>query len=272
MWRISRLLARLWNPRAEGASKLRHPDTELSEKRRLQLRELEGRIGHHFRDPNLLDRALTHKSYLYSGPGSSSASRLRDYEALEFLGDSILGFIISEYLVRTFPDRSEGELSKLKSFLVSTGQLFDLSRSLELGDFLHLSYGEEKSGGRKKKAILADLFESLTAAIYLDGGLEPTRAFVLGQFQGWFEKIARRALEFRDYKSTLQETLHLKGLPEPSYRVVTEVGPDHRKQFVVAVEVQDFCLGQASGMSKKEAEQQAARLAMEKLGELDLAD
>lgn len=230
------------------------------------LRDLEHRLGHHFTQAALLERALTHSSFAHEvGVSGQRGLPPRDYEGLEFLGDAILDFVVSEFLFRTYPSRSEGELSKMRAFLVSANHLSTISQKLDLGAFSRLSHGEEKTGGRMKKAILADLFESVVAAIHLDGGLEPARRFILKQFGPSLTRIAEKRLDFRDYKSLLQEELHKRRLPEPSYRVINEFGPDHEKEFVVELHVQDQFLARASGRSKKEAQQKAAEQAVEGL-------
>ncbi len=232
------------------------------------LQELERLLDYSFKDPALLERALTHSSFAYEVKSGLEGEVAEDYESMEFLGDTILGFLISEHLFLSHPSRSEGELSKIRSFLVSATHLATLSEKLNLGAFLRLGHGEEKTGGRGKKALLADLFESLIAAIYLDGGLEPTRRFVFSQFSSRLEEIAGEQLDFQDSKSLLQEQLHARGFTEPTYRVVEELGPDHSKQFVVEVHIDDKLLGQASGRSKKEAQQRAAAKALEGLEDL----
>ena len=232
------------------------------------LQELQRRLDYSFKDPALLERALTHSSFAYEMRSGLEGEVSGDYESMEFLGDTILGFLISEHLFLNHPSRSEGELSKIRSFLVSANHLASLSQELDLGAFLKLGHGEEKTGGRKKKALLADLFESLIAAIYLDGGFEPTRRFIFSQFSSRLEEIAEEQLDFQDRKSLLQEELHARGFTEPTYHVVEELGPDHSKQFVVAVHVEDKLLAQASGKSKKEAQQRAAAKALEGLEDL----
>ena len=234
----------------------------------MDLQELEARLGYSFTDSQLLERALTHTSFAYENKSAITGEASEDYEALEFLGDAILSFLISDYLLRALPSQNEGALSKIRSFLVSTNQLASLSRELDLGAFLRLGRGEEKTGGRHKKALLADLFESLIAAIFLDGGLEPTRRFVLSRFQSRLENIQEEQLDFQDRKSLLQERLHSRGLSEPDYRVIDELGPDHKKEFVVEVYIQDRFLARASGGSKKEAQQRAADKALERLDEV----
>jgi len=232
------------------------------------LQELQKRLDYSFKDSALLERALTHSSFAYEMRSGLEGDISEDYESMEFLGDAILGFLISEHLFLSHPSRSEGELSKIRSFLVSANQLASLSQELDLGAFLKLGHGEEKTGGRKKKALLADLFESLIAAIYLDGGLEPTRHFVFSRFSSRLEEIAQEQLDFQDRKSLLQEQLHARGFTEPTYRVVEELGPDHSKQFVVEVHIGDKILAQAGGKSKKEAQQRAAGKALEGLEDL----
>lgn len=233
----------------------------------MDLQELEARLGYSFTNPQLLERALTHTSFAYEHKSTVTGEASEDYEALEFLGDSILSFLISDYLFQANPSQTEGELSKIRSFLVSANQLASLSRELDLGAFLRLGHGEEKTGGRQKKALLADLFESIIAAIFLDGGLEPTRRFVLSRFRSRLEHIREEQLDFQDRKSLLQEKLHARGLSEPDYRVIDELGPDHEKEFVVAVYIQDKFLARARGGSKKEAQQTAAGQALERLDE-----
>ena len=232
------------------------------------LQELQRRLDYSFKDTILLERALTHSSFAYERRSGIEGEVSEDYESMEFLGDTILGFLISEHLFLSQPSRSEGELSKIRSFLVSANHLASLSQELDLGAFLRLGHGEEKTGGRHKKALLADLFESLIAAIYLDGGFEPTRRFVFSRFSSQLEEIAEKQLDFQDSKSLLQEQLHARGFTEPAYQVVEELGPDHSKQFVVEVHIEDKLLATASGKSKKEAQQRAAEKALEGLEDL----
>lgn len=233
-----------------------------SPQRLLEIRGLEESLGHTFSDPALLVLALTHSS------ATNRPSRgFSDYEGLEFLGDSILGFLISEFLFRKHPGLSAGELSKMKGFLVSRHQLSRLSAELGLGAYLVLGRGEEKTGGRTKRAILADVFESVVAALYLDGGLEAAGRFVLDRFEPLLTKLGQREIEFRDYKSKLQELLHARGLRGPVYRVAAEEGPDHRKEFHVEVVIEGRTAAAGRGKSKKEAEQRAASAAFESLGD-----
>ncbi|MFQ5738517.1 MAG: ribonuclease III [Acidobacteriota bacterium] len=233
--------------------------------RATRLRQLEKRLGYRFLSLSAFDRALTHKSFVYENLASQTGGRAEHYERLEFLGDSILGLVISEYLFLIYPEYAEGELSKMKSFLVSANQLQSLSLELGLGDYMRLSRGEEKTGGRKKRAILADLFESVVAAIYLDGGLVAARRFILEQFSHRFQTLARKTSSLNDHKSTLQEQLHASGLLAPEYRVLEESGPDHQKQFLVEVRAGEEVLGQGRGRSKKQAQQRAAATALSRL-------
>ena len=224
---------------------------------------LETAIGHPFADRGLLLRALTHRSHAHEDLTGATG----DNESLEFLGDAVLGMVIADVLFREFPQLDEGRKSKIKSSLVSTTTLARLARAIDLGDHLVLGRGEEKTGGRKKHALLADGFEAVIAAVYLDGGIEAARAFVLRQFAGEIEEVRSPAFWERDYKSALQEALQGRNLPLPEYFVTSETGPDHRKVFEIEVHVEGLAVASASGRSKKEAEQQAARVALEKLGE-----
>lgn len=237
--------------------------SNLSTDRITELKELEAALGYSFRKRELVERAFTHRSY----SNEIGTNESPDYESLEFLGDSILGFVISEFLYLTYPDLNEGDLSKIKSQLVSARQLHLLSLDLNLGRYLNLSRGEDRTGGRRKKALLADLFESLIAAIYLDGGMEAAKRFVLREFRERFEEIDKDKMPFKDHKSALQEMLHGRGCPSPSYRVVNESGPDHKKEFLVSVASEGTVLAHGTGRSKKTAEQRAAEQAIATLSE-----
>lgn len=239
--------------------------SHLTQDRLNELAELQSLLGYTFHDVRLLDRALTHKSYSYEVATQENGRTAQDYEAMEYLGDSILGFLIAEVLYLTCPDLDEGRLSKIKSFLVSTKQLFAISHKMGLGGYLNLSRGEAKTGGRRKKAILADLFESIVAAIYLDGGIDPVRRFVLTQFIPLIEQISEGSLSFLDHKSSLQELLHRIDRAAPVYEITAEFGPDHNKEFHVRVLSEGEVIAEGVGKSKKEAEQQAAKLAIERL-------
>ena len=217
----------------------------------------EERIGHRFERRDLLMRALTHKSYSHE----AKQDDVRDNETFEFLGDSVLGFVIGDLLFHRFPTVDEGALSKIKAFLVSATSLASKAREYGMGEVIYLGVGEEKSGGRKKDSLLANLFEAVIAAIYLDGGIQPARALIERSFRDDIERVDSDDLLFHDYKTALQELAQGKGLPLPEYNVVDEVGPDHDKRFVVEVKVGSL-LTRGEGSSKKEAQQQAAKHAL----------
>jgi ribonuclease-3 len=211
----------------------------------------------------VLDRALTHRSRANEDATGSTV----DNESLEFLGDAVLGFAMADLLFRDFPQFDEGQKSKIKASLVSTVTLGRLARRIGLGEFMALGRGEEKTGGRAKQALLADCYEAVIAAIYLDGGIGEARAFVFREFAEDFEDVRSPEFWGRDYKSALQELAQSRDLPLPEYAVASESGPDHRKVFNVEVRVRGEVLGTARGASKKAAEQEAARKAIEQLSE-----
>ena len=222
---------------------------------------LERVLGYRFRDRGLLEHALTHRSRVHE----DASGGVIDNESLEFLGDSILGFVIADMLFREFPQHNEGQKSKLKASIVSATSLGRLGERIGLGDYLILGRGEEKTGGRQKLALVADGYEALIAAIYLDGGIEPVRAFIERQFDGLIDEARRmgaHATFTEDYKSALQEWLqsHDRGLPV--YRLAAEVGPAHRRRFEVEVLVNGQPVARAEGKSKKEAAQAAAKEAL----------
>jgi ribonuclease III len=239
--------------------------TELSNGRVVRLRDefdtLEQAIDYRFRDRGLLEHAMTHTSRA----NEDLSGGVTDNESLEFLGDAILGFVIADMLFREFPSFDEGQKSKIKAALVSTVTLARQAERLAIGDHLLLGRGEEKTGGRRKQALLADTYEALIAAIYLDGGIEQARAFILGDFASLVAEIRRDGLAGQDHKSALQEYLQSRDEPLPEYRLRGTLGPDHSKLFQVEVSVRGETLAEATGASKKEAEQEAARLALGKL-------
>jgi ribonuclease-3 len=226
-----------------------------------ELESLEKRIGYRFRDRSLLERALTHTSRA----NEDDSGELADNESLEFLGDAVLGLAVADMLFHAVPPYDEGQKSKMKAALVSSASLAELGERLELGDCLMLGRGEEKTGGRHKQALIADAFEALVAAIHLDGGIERARRFLDDQFAEPLRRMNAAGVPGHDYKSALQEFVQSRMLPLPDYRVVRESGPDHAKTFRVSVSVRDEELGTADGRSKKEAEQEAARLALARL-------
>jgi len=220
---------------------------------------LESRIGYRFRDRGLLEQALTHRSR-----AAEDVSGAADNESLEFLGDAVLGFVVADRLFHQFPEYNEGQKSKIKAAVVSTQSLARHAEAIALGDYLLLGRGEEKTGGRLKSALLADTYEALVAAIYLDGGVEAAATFLQRELKDAIDGGSER-LFVQDYKSSLQERVQALGRPLPEYRVSGESGPDHHKLFTVEVVVSGEVLGAATGRAKKEAEQDAARQALVKL-------
>jgi ribonuclease-3 len=226
--------------------------------------EFEQRLGYTFEKRELLRRALTHKSYSHE----AKELDVRHNETYEFLGDSVLGFVIGDTLFRRFPALDEGALSKMKAFLVSAASLAEKARHYQMGEVILLGVGEEKTGGRKKDSLLANLFEAVIAAIYLDGGIDAARALIERSFAADIEKIDQEDLLFHDFKTALQEVAQGRGLPLPEYSVVGEVGPDHDKTFIVEVKVASRA-ARGEGSSKKEAQQQAAKQALRELATND---
>jgi ribonuclease-3 len=239
--------------------------TELKNGQVVRLRDefeaLQHAIGYRFRDRGLLEHAMTHTSRANEDVSGGVA----DNESMEFLGDALLGFVVADMLFRDFPEFDEGQKSKTKAAVVSTATLARQAERLQLGDHLLLGRGEEKTGGRRKQALLADGYEALIAAIYLDGGVAHARAFIVREFATLLDEVRRDGVAGQDYKSALQELLQSRDMPLPDYRLVATLGPDHRKLFEIEVVVRGEPLASATGASKKEAEQEAARAALEKL-------
>lgn len=230
---------------------------------------METRIRYKFSDRGLLERALTHSSH-----ANEAESAVTDNEQFEFLGDAVLGFITSLALIERYPSFAEGRLSKLRAHLVSAKHLAEVAKSLGIGEFLRLGRGEERTGGRQKTALLVDALEATVAAIYLDGGIEPARAFILSMIvHPELEQIdanPERGAAWIDQKSALQEITQAMGLSQPEYAVVGEQGPDHNKTFTVELRIRAIQKGEdlierADGRSKKIAEQKAAEAAMSRL-------
>lgn len=221
---------------------------------------LQARIDYRFEDRGLLEQALTHKSRA----AEDASGGVADNESLEFLGDAVLGLVVADALFRQYPDYNEGQKSKIKASVVSTQALARYAERLGLGEYLILGRGEEKTGGRFKPALLANTYEALIAAVYLDGGLGAVEAFLHRELREALDEGSAQSFA-RDYKSALQERMQSLGQPLPEYRVAGEAGPDHSKIFTVQVTVAGAVLGEASGRAKKEAEQEAARLALERL-------
>lgn len=230
----------------------------------------EGRLGYKFLARELLERALTHSSALPDLRAAGFAEAVsallpRDNERLEFLGDAVLELLASEYLLATFPEWSEGQLSKSRARIVNAASLEGAARRLRLGEHLTLGRGEEKTGGREKQTLLADAFEAVVAAVYLDGGLDAAREVLRRVlFEQALEERGERISE-SDRKSALQELLQGRGRAPAEYRVAGESGPDHEKVFHIEVWIDGECMATGEGSTKKEAEQRAARSALEQL-------
>lgn len=237
-------------------------------------------LGHVFQDPALLERALTHRSHTYESAPGSAHDPSTDNEQLEFLGDAVLGFLVAQDLVRRFPGSREGELTRLRASLVSRRHLAEVASRIHLGNYLRLGRGEEASGGREKPALLADAVEAVIAAIFLDGGLPTAQEFVTRHIiepalPSLHEALASGGAftgATGDYKSALQEFLQARSAGQPQYILADETGPDHCRRFRIEVRLRlgdahalSDPLASSEGASKKEAQQQAARLALEHL-------
>ena len=220
---------------------------------------LEKNIGYTFHDIGLLKNALTHSSYANESKKSSGSN-----ERLEFLGDSVLGYVVADYLFRNCPHLPEGDLTKTRAALVCEKACCGFSRQLEVGKYLLLSHAEQNSGGNARPSILADAFEAIIAAIYLDGGMEEARTFILRFVKPMIQTA--RPKPFKDYKTMLQEIIQKNPEESLEYVLTGESGPDHDKHFSVEVHLNSNVIGKGGGRSKKEAEQQAAREALELMG------
>lgn len=229
-------------------------------KRENELKELQIAIGYAFNDAALLNTALTHSSYV-----ANRTEKLEHYERLEFLGDSILSLIISQYIYKHCTEMAEGQLTRIRASIVCESSLYEAAEKINLGKYLLISKGEELTGGRSRASILADAFEALIAAIYLDGGINKAKSFVLGALKD----IIKRGIQSKiitDYKSFFQEYIQKSSQAKISYKLLSEEGPAHNRIFEMALMLDDETIGTGSGNSKKEAQQAAAKNAMEKLG------
>jgi ribonuclease-3 len=220
--------------------------------RESNLASLQKQLGYSFSKPEVLLRALTHVSYGRGQPGTHN-------ETLEFLGDAVLDLAVSDLLMCHFPDKSEGDLSKMRAGLVNSAALAEKAARLNLGDALRIGKGEERSGGRTKRSILAGAFEAVVGAVYWDGGYEPARRVIERYFDS---DIGGRKLGHEDYKTRLQEISQMLFHEPPVYKLVGETGPDHEKRFVTEIFVGGKMLGRGEGPSKKQSEQQAAGMAL----------
>ena len=226
------------------------------------MQELEKKLGYTFRNPALLSEALSHSSYA----NEHRNAKLSSNERLEFLGDSVLGFVTAEYLFAGHPDLPEGDLTRIRAALVCEQSLYEVASKLELGRYLKLGRGEEAGGGRQRTSILADATEAVFAAVYLDGGIQPASALIHRVLLN-AERESAVEERRRDYKTALQELVQRQADQVLSYRMVGEHGPDHAKVFSAEVLLNGKAIGSGSGHSKKEAEQSAARSALAYLGD-----
>jgi ribonuclease-3 len=219
------------------------------------LDKLESILGYEFRDRKLLAKALSHRSSVSGGLAN---------ERLEYLGDAVLGLVVSEFLFKKYPEHNEGNLTKTKAALVNEAMLSKVARKFSLGKYIYLSSEEEKSGGRLKPSIVADATEALIGAIYLDGGLEPASGIIKKFILDDFENLIKDE-SMLNYKGDLLERMQGEGRGSPRYEIIEEIGPDHVKTFVMSVSVDGAKLGSGRGNTKKEAEQRAAKMALEAL-------
>lgn len=223
------------------------------------MNRLEENLKYKFNDVGLLKNALTHSSYANECQGGLSSN-----ERLEFLGDSVLSIVVSRFLYETYPKMPEGQLTKLRASLVCEKALYGFSKELQVGDFLLLGKGEEQTGGRNRVSILADAFEAVLAAMYLDGGYEVAKAHVLRFVTN--ELKNREDDDFKDYKTSLQEIVQRNPEERLFYVLIAESGPDHDKKFTVEVHLNSNVIGTGVGKSKKQAEQNAAKQALDLMG------
>jgi ribonuclease-3 len=222
--------------------------------------DLQFELGYAFRNTLLLTRALTHSSH-----ANENNSAGGDNEQLEFLGDAVLGFLVSDFLFRAHPDLNEGQLSKLKGFFVSSANLVKYAEQIRLGKYLQLGRGEEKTGGRTKQALLVDAFEAVLGAIYVDGGIDEARRVMLRFFEPQIEDVERSERQLTDFKTELQEQLQARHLGRAEYIVASEEGPEHQKLFTVEVIIDGESVARGAGLTKKAAEQAAAREGLERV-------
>ena len=225
----------------------------------MDYREFEEKLGHHFHNKKYLITALTHSSYANEAKGKEESN-----ERLEFLGDSVLGFVVADYLFKNYTQFPEGDLTKNRAALVCEKACCGFAKQIDLGNYLRLSHGEQNSGGRTRSSILADAFEAVIAAIYLDAGMEEARKFILRFVLPMLK--AHKPKAFKDYKTALQEIIQQNPEEHLEYALTGESGPDHDKHFTVEVHLNSNVIGKGGGRSKKEAEQQAAREALELMG------
>jgi len=230
----------------------------MTDERFLQLRDFQQTLAYNFNDINLLDNALIHRSFVNENPALS----YKDNERLEFLGDAVIGLCISDMVIKKFPEYAEGQLSKLRAYIVNEQSLADLARKLNIGDYILLGKGEESSGGRTKTSILSNAFEAVMASIYCDRGFEKVYKFLENLLEPLIEE-GTKSLVYKDYKTALQEICQNRFKETPKYIITRESGPDHDKVFEVGLNVAGMITATGVGKSKKEAEQRAAQKALE---------
>ncbi|MGA2613872.1 MAG: ribonuclease III [Spirochaetia bacterium] len=235
----------------------RAPAVSLRPERKKELQLFERHAGIRFRELEFLNQAFTHRSF-----ANELGESTENNERLEFLGDSVLGLAVSEYLYESLPDQPEGELARIKSFVVSEASLSEIARKLRVDNYILIGRGEEYSGGRSKKAILADCLEAIIGAYYLDSGFQPSRLFVHQMLIPEINKVLENK-HAKDYKTMLQEYVQKRMKTYPRYKVVQKTGPDHDRTFWIEVHIGDRSFGAGKGKNKKEAEQEAARIAYE---------
>jgi ribonuclease-3 len=242
-------------PRRKTTEETAHSPSDAAEGD--TLRSLEDALGHRFARRDLLERSLVHRSWAHE-----KGTVGHHNESLEFLGDAVLALAVSRMLMDRLVEQEVGDLARARAFLVSEGNLARKARALKIGAHLKLGRGEDRGGGRDKDSLLADAYEAVLAAIYLDGGFEPAGRLIGKQFSSQITRVKAGDRAGQDYKTDLQEALQAVGLPVPVYRVAAESGPDHRKEFSVDLSVADRTVARGAGSSKKVAEQQAARRAL----------
>lgn len=233
----------------------------MQDKRKQQLQGFCDSLGIHMHDLELLDMALTHTSYAHE---AKQNPKPQHNERIEFLGDSVLSVIVSTYMYQNFPDLAEGQLTKLRAHLVCEGSLYEYAKKIRLGFYLRLGRGEELSGGRERPSILADAFESVLGAIYLDQGFEKVQSYLLAMMRQEIDYICRHGI-YNDYKTRLQEFLQRDGDVDISYQLMSSAGPEHNKVFTSEVMVQGRVIGEGKGRTKKDSEQHAAQQALAQL-------
>lgn len=233
----------------------------VTKERKAKLSELEQKINYNFKKKYILDRAMTHSSYA----NQYNLPYIEHNERMEFLGDAVLELVVSGYIFKKYRNKPEGKLTKIRANIVCEASLCERAKKINLGEYLELGRGEEITGGRERESILADAYEALIAAIYIDGGLEIAQELIIPQFADAIESVVKKE-NFKDYKSRLQEQVQRDRTSSIKYETVGEEGPDHNKVFFVNVLVNNDLVGKGKGKSKKEAEQEAARSALNSLG------